>query len=182
MRAALAHRFGLGLVTVLVATGPAVAQEPASAALAAQLAAALDGAKLQNIAAKDPSGPTRYVGALYFQGLQLVVVSGAYQSPVWLDNYLGKREYREVYIELNGASDPASRVFVTDLGVNGLRIRPERDQPADSYEAGKRRTVFNRQWREQKLSEEEYTKIYEEAEARYVELLTALLAQVKAGS
>jgi len=182
MRAALVHRFAFGLVAALVVTAPAAAQEPKSAALARELAAALDAAKLQNVAAKEPGATNRYVAALYFQNLQLIVVSGSYGAPVLLDDRLAKREYREIYVELNGASEPASRVFVTDLGVNGLRIRPERDQPPDSYEAGGRRTVFNRQWREQQMSEADYNKMHAEADARYVELLTALLAQAKAGS
>lgn len=182
MRAALLYRIGFGLLAVLIATGPTSAQEPRSAILARDLATALDAAKLQNIAAKDPGTTDRYVAALYFQGLQLIVVSGAYQAPSLLDDRLAKREYREVYVELNGASVPDSRVFVTDLGVNGLQIRPERDQPPDSYEMAGKRTLFNREWRDQQMSEADYNKVYAEADARYADLLTALLAQAKAGS
>lgn len=172
----------VGALVVLCGGSPALAQEPKSAALAAQLAAALDAAKLQHVATKDPSAEGSYIGALYFQGLQLIVVSGRYGVPILLDDRLSRSEYQEVYIELNGGSDPASRVFITDLGLNGLRVRPQRDQAPDSYETGGRRVMFDRNWRAQKLSEDDYMEIYAAADARYVELLTALLAQLKAGS
>jgi len=182
MRVALTHRLGLAGLAVLLAAGPLTAQDSKSATLAGQLAAALDAGKLQNIAAKDPSGENRYVAALYFSGLQLIVVSGAYQAPTLLDDRLAKREYREVYVELNGASDPQSRVFVSDLGLNGLRREPGRDQPSDSYESAGKRTMFDGNWGNQQLTEATYDKIYAEADAKYIELLTALLAQAKAGS
>jgi hypothetical protein len=182
MKAALVHRFAFRLLATFVAAAPAAAQEPKSAMLARELAAALDAAKLQDIAAKAPGSTDRYVAALYFQNLQLIVVSGTYQAPALLDDRLTKREYRDIYVELNGASDPKSRVFVTDLGIDGLRARPAREQPADSYESSGKRTMFNREWDQQKLTEDDYNRIYVEADAEYVELLTALLAQAKAAN
>ena len=59
----------------------ASAQESKSAPLAKQLAAALDAAKLDSIAAKDPAAPDVFVAALYFPGMQLLVVSGKYSVP-----------------------------------------------------------------------------------------------------
>lgn len=179
---ALGHRLGAGLLAVLLSAVPALAQESASASVAAQLVAALDAAKLQNVAAKDPAAPDRYVAALYLPGLQLVVISGKYAAPPLLDQRLANREYREVYVELNGAAERATRILVTDLGANGLRFSPSGDQPADICEMEGRRTIFNRQWRDQQLSEDEYRKIYAAADARYTELLTALLAQLKTTS
>jgi hypothetical protein len=49
----------------------------------------------------------------------------------------------------------------------------------DMYEAGGKRIMFNGEWGDQKLSEQEYRKLFAEADGRYVEILTALLGQIK---
>ena len=64
-------------VVLLLLSSTAFAQESKSAPLAKQLAAALDAAKLDCVAAKDPSAPDVFVAALYFPGVQLLVVSGS---------------------------------------------------------------------------------------------------------
>jgi hypothetical protein len=178
MKATLSQRFGLLLLALLFAS-PAFAQPSKTATLAQQLTAALDAAKLQSVAAKDPSGENRFVGCLYIQGLQLLVVSGAYQAPSLLDARLAKGEYREIYIELNGATDPKTRVRITDLGADGLQPDRDGEQPADSYESAGRRVTFDSAWDVQSMSQEEYNKIYAEADQRYAEMLTAMLGQLK---
>jgi hypothetical protein len=73
----LKTRVAIGSLVALVALSlapAASAQESKSAALAKQLAAALDAGKLDSIAAKDPDAPDVFVAALYFPGIQLLVV------------------------------------------------------------------------------------------------------------
>src|SRR5262249_6542056 len=121
---------------VLLSLAPGVsAQEGKSAALAKQLAAALDAAKLDSIAAKDPSAPDMFVAALYFPNAQLLVVAAKYTAPQLLDARLSKKEYRDTYIDLNSASVPESKVFVQDAGADGLKAKREEGQAFDSYEA-----------------------------------------------
>src|ERR1043166_2123255 len=95
----------LAAVVVVAMVFPAVAsaQESKSAPLAKQLAAALDGAKLDSVAAKDPSAPDVFFAALYFPGVQLLVVAGKYSVPQLLTERLAKKEYRDTYLDLNGA-------------------------------------------------------------------------------
>src|SRR5258706_6446881 len=115
-----------GILVVALVLGPAAtspAQDSKSSSLAKQLAAALDAAKLDSIAAKDPAGSDVYVGALYIPGFQLLTVSAKYSAPILLDGRLGKKEYRDVYIDLNSASTPGSKFFVEDLGLDGLRAK-----------------------------------------------------------
>src|SRR5262245_53013936 len=100
-----------GLLAVML-SAPVGAQEPKSAALAKQLAAALDSAKLDSIAAKDPSAPDVFVAAFYFPGVQLIVVSAKYTAPALLNEKLDKKEYKEIYSDLNSASVPDSKVFI----------------------------------------------------------------------
>lgn len=169
-------------VLALMCSGVALGQESKSTPIARQLAAALDAAKLDSIAAKDPSNPGVYIGALYLPGLQLLAIAAQYSAPQLLDARLVKHEYRDIYIELNSAASPGSKLFVEDLGIDGLKAQREKDGPFDSLEDNGKRTAFDSDWDKQKLSEQEYLKIFAAADERYAAMLTALLAQLKKGS
>ena len=160
-------------------SAPALAQEPKSAPLAKQLAAALDAAKIDSIAAKDPSTPDVFIGALYFPGVQLLVVCAKYTAPILLLDKLAKKEYRDIYIDLNSASVPETKIFVEDLGADGLKAERSENQPYDAYEVGGKRVMFNSDWKAQKLSKEDYMKAYVAGDERYSQLLSALLAELK---
>src|SRR5476649_1377985 len=80
-------------LVLLPAAAAASAQESKSAPLAKQLAAALDAAKMDSIAAPDPRAPDVFVAALYFPGMQLLVVSAKYTAPQLMTERLGKREF-----------------------------------------------------------------------------------------
>ena len=164
---------------VIGACGVAAAQETKSAPLAKQLASALTAAKLDSVAAKDPVHPNHYIGALHIPGVQLLVIAAEYPAPALLDPRIEKGEYRDVYIELNAASVPASKVFVEDLGANGLFAKPADNNPMDMYEASGKRLMFDGEWGRQKVSEQEYMKAFAGADERYAQMLTALIAQLK---
>lgn len=156
---------------------PASAQDSKSAPLARQLAAALDAAKLDSVAAKDPDAPDVFVAALYFPGMQLLAVSGNYSAPQLLNDRLGKKEYRDVYLDLNGAA--TAKTFIEDPGADGLKAKRENNQPFDQAEMAGKRTMFDGDWKRQKMSEQDYTKAFSAADDRYAQMLTALLAQLK---
>jgi hypothetical protein len=157
----------------------AFAQDSKSAPLAKQLAAALDAAKLDSIAAKDPGSPDGFIGALYFPGLELLVVSARYSAPSLLSDKLLQKNYRDVYIDLNSASLLESKLFVEDLGADGLQVKREENKPFDSYTAGTKHVMFDSDWKAQKLSEDDYKKTFASADEKYSTMLTALLAQLK---
>ena len=167
----------VALVLGLAGTSPA--QDSKSSSLAKQLAAALDAAKLDSIAAKDPAGSDVYVGALYIPGFQLLTVSAKYSAPVLLDGRLGKKEYRDVYMDLNGAAAANTKVFIQDPGADGLRAKRDENQAFDIVEISGKQTMFNSDWKAQKISEQDYLKVFGDADERYAKILTALLAQVK---
>jgi hypothetical protein len=162
---------------LLCAAAPASAQESRSAPLAKQLAAALDAGKLDSIAAKDPDAPDLFCAALYFPGMQLLVVSGTYSVPQLLNDRLGRKEYRDIYLDLNGAA--TGKIFIEDPGADGLKPKRESNQPFDQAEVAGKRTMFDGDWKAQKLSEQDYTKAFSAADERYAKILTALLAQLK---
>ncbi|MGH9140366.1 MAG: hypothetical protein ACRD2I_04390 [Vicinamibacterales bacterium] len=161
----------------LSVAAPASAQESKSAPLAKQLAAALDAAKLDSIAASDPNAADAFAAALYYPGTQLLVISGKYSVPQLLTTRLTKKEYRDVYLDLNGAATGKS--FIEDPGADGLKAKRESNQPFDQAEMGGKRTMFDGDWKAQKLSEQEYMKAFSDADDRYAQILTALLAQLK---
>ena len=168
----------VALVVLSLAPG-ASAQESKSAPLAKQLAAALDAGKLDSIAAKDPAAPDVFFAALYFPGTQLLVVSGKYAVPQLLLERLGRKEYRDVYLDLNGAAVAESKVFIEDPGADGFKAKREDNTAFDQCELGGKRTMFDGDWKKQKMSEQDYMKAFSTADDRYAEILAALLAQIK---
>ncbi len=157
----------------------AAAQDSKSTAVAKELAAALDTAKLDSIAAVDPADPTAFVAALYFQGSQLLVVSAKYSAPSLLVTKIGAKEFRDVYIDLQSASIHGSKVFVQDQLANGLFVKPIDDGAADVWEAGTKTVSFDGEWKKAKLSEEDYMKAFAEADAKYAAMLSVLLNSAK---
>jgi hypothetical protein len=158
---------------------PAVAQESKSGALAAELAKLLDQLKVDSVAARHPGAPDQYVGALYFPGSQLLVVTARYQVPELLNTKLASKNYRDVYIDLNSASVPTTKVFVSDLGCNGLKAKRDDNQPYDTIEMGGKNLNFDGDWKRVNLSEAEYMKSYQRAEDEYTKMLQALLSELK---
>ena len=168
------------LAVVMLASGLAVAQESSkSPALAKELAALLDSAKTTTVAAKDPAKEDEYVAAMYFPGSQLLVVSARYAVPIYVNEKLAKKEFMEVYIDLNSASVPQSKIFVSDLQANGLLARPEEGQAFDTYEVGGKATPFDRNWKKRDMSEQDYMKAFADADDHYARMLSILIAQMR---
>lgn len=172
-------RAGVVGVYILLAASGAMAQESKSAPLAKQLVAALEAKKLDSVAAKDPEGKDVFIGALYIPGTQLLVISGQYAAPSLLTDRIARKEYRDVYIDLNGAATAASRMFIEDLGADGLQVKTEDNHAPDSVEATGKRMTLDHDWKRQKISEDDYLKTFGSSDARYAQMLTALLQQLK---
>jgi hypothetical protein len=170
------------LVPVLLATAfsaVAVAQEPQSAGPAKELAQLLTSKKLDSIAARMPDNREEFVGALTFPG-QLMVVWARTTAPAVVNEKLIRKEYREVYMDLNSASVIETRHFVTDLGPDGLKAKPASKQgPSDSHDHGAKSMRFDGSWREDKMSEADYMKAHAEADAAYAKAIQALIEEVK---
>ncbi len=75
-------RSTIAAIVVALACAPAWAQPPTkSTPLVKELITALEAAKLDNVAAKDPAAPGVYIAVLYLPGVQLWLVSGEYSAP-----------------------------------------------------------------------------------------------------
>jgi hypothetical protein len=160
----------------LLAPGRAVAQQTSkSAPLASQLAKLLDDNKLDSIAAK---ANDQYVGALYYPG-QLLVVRAKYSVPARMDAMLSQKNYKDAYIDLNSASDPKTKIFISDGGANGLRAKRDNNQPFDSVDTAAGSTSFDGDWDKAKISESEYMKRFQADDDDYAQMLQALIAALK---
>jgi len=169
-------------VPVLLVTAFAsvsAAQPPQSAAPAKELAQLLASKKLDSIAARMPDNHEEFVGALSFPGT-LMVVWARTTAPAVVNEKLIRKEYKEVYLDLNSASVVESRHFVTDLNSDGLMAKPASKQgPADSHDQGAKTMRFDGNWREDKMSEADYMKAHAEADAAYARAIQALIEEVK---
>jgi hypothetical protein len=164
------------VASLLLAPAPALAQESRSAQLATELVKLLDSLKLDSAAAK--LDKDEYVGALYFRGTQLLVVKARYIVPERMDAQLAQKNYRDVYIDLNSASVPASKVLIADLGANGLFAR-RRENQFDTADLAGKSYSFDGDWGRAKISEQDYTKAFQTSDTEYIRILEALVAQLK---
>jgi hypothetical protein len=164
---------------LLLVPAPLLAQDSKSASLAAELGKLLDQAKLDHVAAKMETGTDQYVGAMYFSGSQLLVVAAKYPSAPRMNYLLGEKNYKEMYLDLSSATDPKTRVFVMDLGANGLRFKRENNQPFDTVDKDGKSVAFDGEWGRAKISEEEYRKTYSATDEHYSQMLQSLIAQLK---
>ena len=166
--------------SLLLAPTAASAQDSKSATPVAEFVKMLDSMKLDSFAAKGAS-PNEYVGVLYFPGTQLLVVSAKFDTPLRADSLLDMKNYRDLYIELNSASQPNTKLFVSDLSANGLR--PKKDGNLyDTADIGGKTYNFDGDWKKAKITEDDYTKAYSTTDERYTQMIQALLAGLKKSS
>jgi hypothetical protein len=165
-------------VFLLLAPSVARAQESKSAALAAELVRLLDQMKLDSVAAK-VAAPDHFAAVLYFPGSQMLVVGAKYLVPERMDYSIGEKKYRDVYIDLNSAAVPNTKIFISDLGADGLQARKKGNQPFDIVDINGKTHPLDGDWKKAKIAEAEYMKNYQEADAEYARLLQALVTEIK---
>ena len=155
----------------------ALAQESKSATSVTELVKMLESMKLDSFAVKG-TAPNEYVGALYLAGSQLLVVSAKFDTPYRADSLLAQKNYRDVYIELNSASLPESKTFVSDLGADGLRYKKDGNL-YDTVDVAGKTYAFDGDWKKAKISEDDYSSAYSTSDQHYNEMIEALLAGLK---
>jgi hypothetical protein len=177
-------QFRLAAVAAILATGvfaaPLVAQESRSAPLAAELSRVLAARHLDNVAARDPDEDGRFVAALYAPGPALLVVSARYPVPAAYEVALAQKQYAKAYADLNTTSIADGKLFIQDLGADGLLPQPRESGTFDIvYERVVKQTMFNGDWATQGLRKDDYDKYYRSTDARYARMLSLLLAELE---
>lgn len=167
------------LMAALVAPPSAAAQDDTSksAPLVKELVSLLTENELTSMAARDPIERDRFIAALFYPG-QLMVITGKYTVPVLLDEKISFDKYMDVYVELNGAAVPESKIFIEDQFADGLVA--SKNTPFDSWIVGDKVTLFDGNHRKAKMSRDDYRKLVADADAQYAKLLELLIAQAKA--
>jgi hypothetical protein len=169
------------LVLVTVTGAPLVSHQnpvaPPTQLLAAKLVERLGTAEPKALAAAVPGDESRFVAVLHVPGNQLLAVSAIYSAPSLLRERILKHEHHDAYLDLNSAGDLERRFFVFDLAEPGLTMMRRGANAFDiTWRNGVTRTLYDGDWQQQGLSEDEYRERFETDEAEYANLLRILLA------
>ena len=143
------------------------AQPASSASLVEQLKQLMDDQELSAIATQDPTKENHFVAALYFSGRQVLAVSAPYSAPLIMSGMLDNEDYRNVYIDLSSASDPAARFFVDDFGADGLQAGSATEGPRDSVNRGGQQVALD------------VSDLYAQADQDYAEILRLLIGKLR---
>jgi hypothetical protein len=173
------HRIVIATVSAVALLAiPAYSQDAQSATGARELAQLMEKGQIDSIAAVLPGAEDTFVAAMFIPG-ELMVVSAKYSAPSLLREKIMKKEFREVYVDLNSAATPKTRVFIEDLNADGLVAKPDDNVGFDTFETSDGRMSFDGEWKKQKLSEDDYRKKFSDADALYSKMLHALLSHIK---
>jgi len=179
-RMALGTLLTAALAVAVAAPAAAEDAKPSkSSAHAAACAKQLAQAKLQYIATKDPTEPGRFVAAMHLPCGQMMLVSAKYAAPALLNEKVLLGKFEDAYIDLNSASEAATRIIVEDIRADGFALTKSKDMMRDSFEANGKRVVFDFDWRKQKLTEAEYFSTLEAADTQYARMLELLIAEAQ---
>ena len=164
----------------LVSLSGASPGAPSSAA-ANNLVTLMTAKGLDAFAVQDPTEPDRFVAAMLVPNVQLLVAAAKTRAPEYLRDQLRQHQYREVYAGLFSGADSQSRLFFQDMGCDGLSLEGSGSTDI-MYERGTDQTVFDGDWKRQKLSKEQYDEKLRKADAEYGRLLQILSEGLKASA
>ena len=168
-------RVWIPLLLLVLPAGPAPV-ERGSPVLVRQLVSAMGARQLDAIAIPDRTEPGRFLAALIFPDVQLLVVSARAPSADAVAKQIAERRFRDAYRDLHRGPDEG-RVFIHDMGCDG--IQEEGDDADIFYEGSDGRTIFDGNWTAQSLTKEQYLAKQEETDKRYSRALALLLDGVR---
>ena len=112
-----------------------------------------------------------------------MVVWAKTSAPSVVNEKLIKKEYREVYIDLNSASITETRHFVTHRVLTGCGIVRNSGRGRPTLTDPRAKSMrFDGNWREDKMSEADYMKAHAEADEAYAKAIQALIDELKKSS
>ncbi|MEO8075515.1 MAG: hypothetical protein ABI818_04245 [Acidobacteriota bacterium] len=148
-----------------------------SSKAASELVALMKSRNLDAIAAPDPEQQDRFVAALLIPDVQLLVVGATTTAPAYLQSQLAQHLYRDAYSTLQSAAVLKTKLFFQDMGSDGLTEGGSLDI---MYEHGTEQTVFDGDWKRQKISKAAYDKKLQKADADYAKMLQLLIEALRA--
>ena len=175
----------LGASTAVSAQKPAPVTS-ASSAKAKELVTALQAKKLEAFAVADPATPGRYVAVLHVPGAQLLVVAATYEKALEMDSRIYYKDFNNAYADLRTGIYAKDKLQIDDARGDGLVAVPGKDPLHDSVKMNEQQRTFDGDFVDakhknpKKISEDDYFKVFNEADQRYTRLLGLLLDAVKA--
>lgn len=169
------------MVTGCVVSLSAAAGGAPSSSAASSLVSLMKSKGVDAVAVQDPTEPDRFVAAMLVPEVQLLVVAAKSRAPEYVRDQLRQHQYREVYAGLFSGAVPESRLFFQDMGGDGLSLAGSGNTDI-MYERGTVQTVFDGDWKRQKLSKAQYDEKLQKADAEYARLLLLLAQGLNAGA
>jgi hypothetical protein len=168
-----------GVLTAFCAWSPVMAlgQDCKSAPLAKELTTLLAERRLDAFAVQDPSRPGFFVAVRSYPGVQLLVVGGSSSAIDYITYQLARKDYGEVYSALHSSAASATKLFVHDMGADGLTR--ESDQVDVVYEKDADQMLVDRAGRASGLSKEAYASKVTAIDEEYAALLDIVLKEIR---
>lgn len=134
--------------------------------------------QLQAFATAAPDGADRFVGALAYPGVQLLVMSARSTNAQEMQRLIAAGQYNDAYVLLNQASIADGRLFVQDMKADGLPI--DGNGAVDVvYRGDAERTMLDGEADKQGLSAQEYAEAIDSIDAAYSAALQELIDGLK---
>ncbi|MEO7274274.1 MAG: hypothetical protein ABIX28_16425 [Vicinamibacterales bacterium] len=144
---------------------------------AAELVTHMKSRGLSTIAAADPQTPGRVVAAMLIPDVQLLVIGATSTAAPYLESQIAQGKFDDVYSTLNATAVADTKIFFQDMGADGLST--DNGGIDVMYERGKAQTIFDGDWKRQKLSKKDYEDKRQKADSDYSRMLTLLAAKVQ---
>ena len=112
---------------------------------------------------------------MLFPGVQLLVVEARHPTPDTMQARLFYKQNKDLYFDLQQPSITDGKVFIQDLGCDGLKADAESTIDI-MYEGGATQTLFDGDWKKKGQSEAEYQAKFQKADEQYSRMLSLHLA------
>lgn len=168
----------VGLCGPVVPAFAAAPSPSATTALVKELTDLLATQKLDSVAAR-LDGDT-FAAALYIPGNELLAISAKYPAAPFLNEKILGRQYKDAYADLSTTQAPESKLLIEDVKADGLRAMPGKDEASDLVTHGADAPFqFDGKWKERKIAEDAYARLFQDTETSYRKILEVLIAELK---
>jgi hypothetical protein len=156
-----------------------------STPLVKELASLLDANKLTAYATEDPVTKGRYVAIRYTPGVELLMAEANYERPLDMDYYFYQKDYSTAYANLRSSTLAKDKLLVDDVRCDGLVGTPAKGAVPDVVTMGETKQTFDgdfsdpRRPDKKKIPFADYEKAFHEADDKYAEALSQLIAALK---
>lgn len=173
------RRWGYAAVLTVCGVAAAYTAGPKSKSetLARELSSLMASRQIDAFAVQDPARPGFFVAVRSYPGVQLLLVGAESKSIDYVKYQLDRKDYGESYSALHASAIPATKLFVQDMGCDGL----QRDgDPVDVvYDKTATQLLLDGDGKASGLSKEDYVAKAAEVDDRYAELLRLLVETIR---